>query len=54
MMTKNQALMKGVQIHVPRDNVENYRRNFRKKTDFTKWADALYGQTYFNPPHTGV
>jgi hypothetical protein len=38
----------------PAENIELERRNFRKKTDFTQWCNALNAGYFFNAPLNGI
>lgn len=49
--TTNQEFFQPLKIN----DMKNYRKNFKKRTPFTQWSNAYFGNgVFFNPPVTGI
>lgn len=52
--TTNQDFFSPPQKQQPED-IKELRKNFKKRTPFTHWSDAYFGNgVFFNPPVTGI
>ena len=49
--TTNQEFFQPLKLN----DMKNYRKNFKKRTPFTQWSNAFFGNgVFFNPPVTGI